>query len=98
MMFNEALHDVCYRNLDMNRSIQFVYRSPMSVQCGINHQPSTVVPGGDLAKSCEPYAPAFMQDDWRVIGETTPYSCVPVLWESVAPFAASVNGGKSNLL
>merc|ERR1711869_139839 len=32
------------------RTIQFVDWSPTGFKCGINHQPPTVVPGGDLAK------------------------------------------------
>ena len=30
--------------------IQFVDWSPTGFKCGINYQPPTVVPGGDLAK------------------------------------------------
>merc|ERR1740117_2625413 len=32
------------------RPIQFVYWCPTGFKCGINYQPPTVVPGGDLAK------------------------------------------------
>merc|ERR1719240_935934 len=32
------------------RTIQFVDWSPTGFKCGINYQPPTVVPGGDLAK------------------------------------------------
>merc|ERR1712118_633857 len=32
------------------RTIQFVDRCPTGFKCGINYQPPTVVPGGDLAK------------------------------------------------
>jgi len=32
------------------RTIQFVDWCPTGFKCGINHQPPTVVPGGDLAK------------------------------------------------
>merc|ERR1719313_1873182 len=32
------------------RTIQFVDWSPSGFKCGINYQPPTVVPGGDLAK------------------------------------------------
>ncbi|XVE95112.1 hypothetical protein REPUB_Repub02eG0068500 [Reevesia pubescens] len=31
------------------RTIQFVYWCPTGFNCGINYQPPTVVPGGDLA-------------------------------------------------
>merc|ERR1719267_167005 len=33
------------------RTIQFVDWSPTGFKCGINYQPPTVVPGGDLAKA-----------------------------------------------
>jgi tubulin alpha len=33
-----------------NRTIQFVDWAPTCFKCGINYQPPTVVPGGDLAK------------------------------------------------
>ena len=32
------------------RTIQFVDWCPTGFKCGINYQPPTVVPGGDLAK------------------------------------------------
>merc|ERR1719453_1465715 len=32
------------------RTVQFVDWSPTGFKCGINYQPPTVVPGGDLAK------------------------------------------------
>eukprot|EP00435_Cladocopium_sp_Y103_P004849 s463_g1.t1 len=69
---NEALYDICRRNLDIERdvvpkdvnaavatiktkrsmdsTIQFVDWCPTGFKCGINYQPPTVVPGGDLAK------------------------------------------------
>merc|ERR1712062_25297 len=34
----------------MGRTIQFVDWCPTGFKCGINYQPPTVVPGGDLAK------------------------------------------------
>ena len=34
------------------RTIQFVDWCPTGFKCGINYQPPTVVPGGDLARSC----------------------------------------------
>ena len=36
--------------LKTKRTIQFVDWSPTGFKCGINYQPPTVVPGGDLAK------------------------------------------------
>merc|ERR1711906_18241 len=91
MYDNEALYDICRRNLDIERAamfvkcdprhgkymaccmmyrgnvvpkdvnasvatiktkrtIQFVDWCPTGFKCGINYQPPTVVPGGDLAK------------------------------------------------
>merc|ERR1712205_97308 len=38
------------------RTIQFVDWSPTGFKCGINYQPPTVVPGGDLAKVQRPCA------------------------------------------
>ena len=37
------------------RTIQFVDWCPTGFKCGINYQPPTVVPGGDLAKVSSPY-------------------------------------------
>ena len=34
------------------RTIQFVDWCPTGFKCGINYQPPTVVPGGDVAKPC----------------------------------------------
>ena len=48
------------------RTIQFVDWCPTGFKCGINYQPPTVVPGGDLAKvggchcCCHMQAPALM--------------------------------------
>ncbi|XP_039738074.1 tubulin alpha-1A chain-like [Pteropus medius] len=77
MVDNEAIYDICRRNLDIERptytnlnrgdvvpkdvnaaiatiktkrSIQFVDWCPTGFKVGINYQPPTVVPGGDLAK------------------------------------------------
>ena len=36
--------------INTKRTIQFVDWSPTGFKCGINYQPPTVVPGGDLAK------------------------------------------------
>merc|ERR1711918_57293 len=36
--------------LKTKRTIQFVDWCPTGFKCGINYQPPTVVPGGDLAK------------------------------------------------
>jgi len=37
-------------NIKMKKTIQFVDWCPTGFKCGINYQPPTVVPGGDLAK------------------------------------------------
>merc|ERR1712018_1067560 len=37
-------------NVKVQKSIQFVDRCPTGFKVGINYQPPTVVPGGDLAK------------------------------------------------
>jgi tubulin alpha len=37
--------------LKTKRTVQFVDWCPTGLKVGINHSPSTVVPGGDLAKS-----------------------------------------------
>eukprot|EP00058_Branchiostoma_floridae_P014002 XP_002599490.1 hypothetical protein BRAFLDRAFT_81006 [Branchiostoma floridae] len=60
MVDNEAIYDICRRNLDIERptytnlnhqrTIQFVDWCPTGFKVGINYQPPTVVPGGDLAK------------------------------------------------
>ena len=48
------------------RTIQFVDWCPTGFKCGINYQPPTVVPGGDLAKvrgchyCCNRQAPALL--------------------------------------
>ena len=39
------------------RTIQFVDWSPTGFKCGINYQPPTVVPGGDLAKVMRAVSP-----------------------------------------
>ncbi|XP_022747931.1 tubulin alpha chain-like [Durio zibethinus] len=39
---NEAIYDICRRSLDI--------MCPTGFKCGINYQPPTVVPRGDLAK------------------------------------------------
>ncbi|CAA2957249.1 tubulin alpha chain-like [Olea europaea subsp. europaea] len=36
--------------LKTKRTIQFVDWCPNSFKCGINYQPSTILPGGDLAR------------------------------------------------
>ena len=41
--------------LSSRRTIQFVDWCPTGFKCGINYQPPTVVPGGDLAKVNSPY-------------------------------------------
>merc|ERR1712054_527832 len=50
MLDNEAIYDICRRQLDIERPTQFVDWCPTGFKCGINYQPPTVVPGGDLAK------------------------------------------------
>jgi len=69
MVDNEALYDICRRNLGIERptytnlnrllaqctvktkrTIRFVDWCPTGFKVGINYQPPTVVPGGDLAK------------------------------------------------
>lgn len=44
--------DICtsISSIKTNRSIQFVDWCPTGFKCGINYQPPTAVPGGDLAK------------------------------------------------
>ena len=41
---------VVKKKIQTKRTIQFVDWSPTGFKCGINYQPPTVVPGGDLAK------------------------------------------------
>ncbi|MBA0716678.1 hypothetical protein Golax_015489 [Gossypium laxum] len=38
------------RNIKTRRAVQFVDWCPTGFKCGINYQPPTVVPGGDLAE------------------------------------------------
>ncbi|KAF3634301.1 Tubulin alpha-2 chain [Capsicum annuum] len=42
--------NVVVTTIKTERTIQFVYWCPTGFKCGINYQPPTVVPGGDLAK------------------------------------------------
>ncbi len=49
-------------SIKTKRTIQFVDWCPTGFKCGINYQPPTVVPGGDLAKvqrAGEARAPLF---------------------------------------
>merc|ERR1711937_747326 len=46
------------------RTIQFVDWSPTGFKCGINYQPPTVVPGGDLAKVMRAFTTTLVKV-WR---------------------------------
>ncbi|GFY89500.1 tubulin alpha-2 chain [Actinidia rufa] len=47
----KAYHEqLSVATIKTKHTIQFVYWCPIGFKCGINYQPPTVVPGGDLAK------------------------------------------------
>ncbi|VEL44232.1 unnamed protein product, partial [Protopolystoma xenopodis] len=50
MVDNEAIYDICRRNLDIDRPTYTNLNRLIGFKVGINYQPPTVVPGGDLAK------------------------------------------------
>jgi len=53
------------------RTIQFVDWCPTGFKCGINYQPPTVVPGGDLAK--------VMRACCMISNSTVPLGCKLIL-------------------
>lgn len=42
--------NLAINSVKAKRTVEFVDWSPVGFKCGINHQPPTAVPGGDMAK------------------------------------------------
>merc|ERR1711898_78348 len=69
------------------RTIQFVDWSPTGFKCGINYQPPTVVPGGDLAKVMR--ACCMISNSTEFLTNLVPYPRIHFMLTSYAPISSA---------
>ena len=72
-------------NIKTKRSIQFVDWCPTGFKVGINYQPPTAVPGGDLAKVNRNSVSTFSTSKYALSAENNSYFSL-LLSDNSSPF------------